>query len=138
MLDKSPPCDEVMHRFADFIGDENLLAHNASFDKRFLDAELTNISRDYQGKFACSLLISRRLYQDAPDHKLGTLVKYNNIESEGTFHRALFDAEMTAKLWLKMLYDIDDKVSGNSVPFTLIEKLAKTAKKDVNKFLAKW
>jgi DNA polymerase-3 subunit epsilon len=138
MLEKSSPCHEVMERFANFIGDENLLAHNASFDKRFLDAELANISRSYQGNFACSLLISRRIYQDAPNHKLGTLINYKNIDNTGTFHRALFDAEMTAKLWMKILNDIDEQINVENVSFTLIEKLAKTAKKDINKFLAKW
>lgn len=31
-LSKAPPCDEVMEQFAGFIGDHNLVAHNASFD----------------------------------------------------------------------------------------------------------
>ena len=66
MLADAPSCEEVMHKFADFIGDYNLVAHNASFDKRFLDAELARISRTYSGKFACSMLVARRLYQDAP------------------------------------------------------------------------
>jgi DNA polymerase III subunit epsilon len=32
MLKDAPPCNEVMHRLADFIGGYNLVAHNASFD----------------------------------------------------------------------------------------------------------
>ena len=79
MLSKAAPCDEVMERFADFIQGQNLVAHNASFDKRFLDSELKRISRGYQGQFACSLLLSRRLYQTAPNHKLGTLVAIKEL-----------------------------------------------------------
>ena len=62
MLKDAPPCKEVMHEFADFINGYNLVAHNASFDKRFLDAELDKISRSYSGQFACSMLMSRRIY----------------------------------------------------------------------------
>ena len=32
MLKDAPPCNEVMHRLADFIDGYNLVAHNASFD----------------------------------------------------------------------------------------------------------
>jgi len=138
MLVDAAPCDEVMAQFADFIGDDNLLAHNASFDKKFLDAELSNISRQYSGRFACSLLVSRRINIDAPNHKLGTLIRYKDIPADGDFHRALFDAEMTAKLWLAMLEDIETKISHEFVPFELIKKLSKTPKNDVNKLLAKW
>ena len=81
MLIDAAPCDEVMARFSDFIGNDNLVAHNASFDKRFLDAELVRIFRNYQGTFACSLLVARRIYQDAPNHKLGDLIRYKNIPS---------------------------------------------------------
>ena len=136
MLSTAPPCSEVMARFSDFIQGQNLVAHNASFDKRFLDSELQRISSNYNGTFACSLLISRRLYQAAPNHKLSTLIKYKNIISNGSFHRALFDSEMTAKLWLAMLDDIKIQTKMNEVPFALVQKLAKTAKADVSKLLA--
>ena len=119
MLTTAAPCNEVMDRFTDFIGNDNLVAHNASFDKRFLDAELSRISRSYRGKFACSLLVSRRIYPLAPNHKLATLINYKNIQSNGGFHRALYDSEMTAKLWLAILADIQGQ-------------------KDISKLLAKW
>jgi len=135
MLSKAAPCDEVMHKFVDFMGNSNLVAHNASFDKRFLDAELSRISRTYNGHFACSLLVSRRLYQDAPSHKLGSLITYKNIPSEGGFHRALFDSQMTAKLWMTMLQDISQRTAAQKVPFRLIQKLEKTPKYAVHKLL---
>ena len=40
MLRKADSCSNVMYRFGDFILNSNMLAHNASFDKRFLDSEL--------------------------------------------------------------------------------------------------
>jgi len=135
MLSKAAPCNEVMEQFADFMGEHNLVAHNASFDKRFLDAELGRICRSYAGHFACSLLVARRLYQEAPNHKLGSLIAYKNIPSEGGFHRALYDSEMTAKLWMAMLDDISQRITAKDVPFRLIQKLAKTPKNGVNKLL---
>ena len=48
MLAQARPCGEVMRDFAEFITGYNLVAHNASFDKRFLDAELARISTFYR------------------------------------------------------------------------------------------
>ncbi|NQY48617.1 MAG: 3'-5' exonuclease [Colwellia sp.] len=138
MLNEAAPCDEVMARFADFIQGYNLVAHNASFDKRFLDSELKRISRDYDGQFVCSLLLSRRLNQSAPNHKLGTLINYKGIASNGSFHRALYDSEMTAKLWLAMLEDIQEKAAIDDVPFSLVQKLTKITKANVGNFLANY
>jgi len=138
MLSTAAPCHEVMDRFADFIQGQNLVAHNASFDKRFLDSELKRISRGYDGQFACSLLVSRRLNQTAPNHKLGTLINYKGIASNGSFHRALYDSEMTAKLWLAMLEDIQEKANIDEVPFSLIQKLTKASKANVGKLLANY
>ncbi|MDQ6992035.1 MAG: 3'-5' exonuclease [Mariprofundus sp.] len=135
MLKNAAPCAEVMAEFADFIGDHNLVAHNASFDKRFLDAELARISRDYAGTFACSMLVARRIYQDAPNHQLGTLIEHLKIPVKGTFHRALFDSEMAGQLWLTMLDKIAAHRSRSSIPFSLLQKLAKTPKKSVEKLL---
>jgi len=138
MLVDAAPCEDVMHRFADFIQGYNLVAHNASFDKRFLDAELMRIGRGYEGEFSCSLLVARRIFQDAPSHKLGELIKYANIPSDGGFHRALFDSEMTTKLWLVMLDEIKSRYSLASIPFQLVQKLAKTPKKSVDSFLRRY
>ena len=138
MLRKAAPCNEVMARFSEFIQGQNLVAHNASFDKRFLDSELKRISSDYDGQFACSLLLSRRLNQAAPNHKLGTLINYKGIASNGSFHRALYDSEMTAKLWITMLDDIQQQTGINEVPFSLIQKLSKTPKANIAKLLANY
>jgi DNA polymerase-3 subunit epsilon len=138
MLSKAAPCSEVMERFASFIQGQNLVAHNASFDKRFLDSELQRVSSGYNGQFACSLLVARRLYQSAPDHKLGTLIHYKGIASNGSFHRALFDSEMTAKLWVVMLEDMKQLTHLDEVPFSVVQKLSKTPKKNVVKFLSSY
>jgi len=138
MLVDADSCEAVMNRFADFIGDDNLIAHNASFDQRFLDAEFERIGRDYSGGFSCSLLLSRRIFQDANSHKLGELVRFANIESSGEFHRALYDSEMTAKVWMKMLEDIGERYGLFDISFELIKKLTKTPKKGIDKLLSSY
>ena len=135
MLQTAPPCDEVMAQFADFIGDHNMVAHNASFDRSFLDAELSLINRQYSGLFACTMLLARRLYQDAPNHKLGGLVEFKNIPNDGVFHRALADSEMTTKLWLMMLEDISDQYDLSTLSFAQMLKLSRMPKAAVQKFL---
>tara|TARA_R110002072_G_scaffold159520_1_gene310587 strand:+ start:571 stop:1200 length:630 start_codon:yes stop_codon:yes gene_type:complete len=137
MLSGADSCAAVMRRFSDFIQDDNLVAHNASFDKRFLDAEFSRISTTYRGEFSCSLLATRRIFQAAPNHKLGTLVEYNNIESSGGFHRALYDSEMTAHVWNKMLLSIENNYSLDEVSFELIQKVNRTPKKQIHKLLTK-
>jgi len=136
MLKDAQPCAQVMADFAQFIGNSNLLAHNASFDKRFLDAELKRINTSYSGQFTCSLLVARRVFQAAPNHKLGTLVDYCQIESTGDFHRALYDSQMTAQLWLAILQDIRTRYRLTEVPFALMQTLCKTPKKAVAHLLA--
>lgn len=137
MLQDAQPAEQVMAEFADFIEDFNLVAHNASFDSKFLTSELARIERPSSQAFACSLLVARRLYQDAPNHKLGTLVRFKNLPTDGTFHRALADAEMTTHLWLTMLEDMNNRYGIKPVDFSLMQKLGKTAKGAVHPFLLK-
>jgi DNA polymerase-3 subunit epsilon len=136
MLRSAPPCNEVMAEFADFVRGFNLVAHNASFDARFLEAEFERIQRHADGLFACSMLAARRIYPEAPNHKLGTLVSYKDLPNDGTFHRALADAEMTAHLWLSMLLEIQSNHPFEAVPFCVMQKLSCTSKAKVSSFLA--
>lgn len=137
MLADAPPCQDVMRAFARFLGNHAVVAHNASFDRRFLAAEFARIGKPVANRFACSMLIARRLYQDAPNHKLGTLVRYRGIRHDGTFHRALADAEMTARLWLAMLDDIRDGYALGAPSFTLMQQLARAPKSAVATLLGR-
>lgn len=138
MLAQAASCRDVMSDFADFIGNDNLIAHNASFDRRFLEAEFRRIDRQYSGEFACSLLLSRRIFQDAPSHSLGNLVDFINTSTGGGFHRALYDAQMTAKLWTAMLDNIGERYGLFDLSFEQIQVLSKTPKKNINKCLLSW
>ncbi|MDD5287355.1 MAG: 3'-5' exonuclease [Desulfuromonadaceae bacterium] len=136
MLSKAPDITDVMKKLKRFISNHHLVAHNASFDSRFLDAEFSRINHRRNSEFACSMLISRRVYQDAPNHKLETLVRYKNLKTDGIHHRALADAEMTAHLWLRIIEDIKANYCRSDVTFGLMQQLGKTPKKKVHQFLA--
>ena len=128
MVQSAPPCEEVMEQFAEFIGDYPLVAHNASFDLKFLDSELKFIGMSRRNDITCSMLTARRVYPDAPNHQLGTLVRYCGVYTDGTFHRALADAEMTGRLWISMIEKIKNTFGVNHITFDLMQKLSRISK----------
>jgi DNA polymerase-3 subunit epsilon len=137
MVEAAPPCEEVMELFAEFISGHPLVAHNASFDRRFLDAELGLIGRSRTSSMACSMLAARRVYPHAPNHQLGTLVRYCGIYTDGTFHRALADAEMTGHLWIAMIEAIKDTFGVNLVSFDIMRNLSRINKAKASAYLSK-
>lgn len=131
MIRKAPPVVEVMSALSEFVGDLPLVAHNASFDSKFLDAEWSRVNQRRHQEFACSMLLARRIYPDAPNHKLGSLVSHLGLPSAARHHRALADAEMTAHLWVKMVTDIKQQYSLNAVPHEFLRALQKTPKAQI-------
>ena len=137
MIRRAPPAHDVMAELAEFIGELPLVAHNASFDRKFLDAELSYIGRQRRQEMVCSVLVSRRIYPEAPSHKLGELVRYVGLPTDGIYHRALADATMTAQLWLRMQEDINSRYGLNSVPFRLMQALQRVPKRSVAAYFAR-
>lgn len=131
MLATAPSIKEVMALLKKFIEDHQLVAHNAAFDLRFLDAELARLKINRKNEVVCSLLSSRRIYPEAPNHKLETLVRYKNLKTDGIHHRALADAEMTAHLWIALIDDIKNVYGLKTIPFELMQKITKTPKNKV-------
>ena len=138
MLSCAPPVAEVMANFARFIEGHPLAAHNASFDSRFLDAELSRLRLSRGLPFACTLLLSRRVYPEAPAHNLETLVRYKRLTARGPHHRALADAEMAAQLWLGMVADIKEGYGIAEISLELMLGLAKVAKAAAPGYLQKF
>ena len=137
MLDQAPQPDEVFPELYRFIDGSVMVAHNASFDRSFLDMELAQVGYARQQPFLCSMRIARRLYQNAPNHKLGTLVKYAKVPVTGTFHRALADAEMTALLWLEMMTLLRRHYRISEIGLHLLLQLEKKAIKQTESWLRK-
>ncbi len=135
MLGKAPRALEVMRRFASFIEGCPLVAHNASFDGKFLDAEFERAGLVRRHPFCCSLLVARRLYPEAPNHRLETLVRYKGLEVGDSFHRALDDSQMTARLWIRMLEEIRRDYGLAQVDFDLMQRLGRTPRRQIVHFL---
>lgn len=106
MVAAAPSAAEVMAEAARFVGDAPLVAHNAAFDRQFWQAELARCGLPALQPFACTVLLSRRLYPQAPNHRLGTLVDYHGLPRTGQAHRALADAEMAAALLGRIRHDL--------------------------------
>lgn len=123
MIRSAPPVAKVMHEVADFVGDYPLVAHNASFDCKFWDAELARINRSRRQEFACSLLLSRRLLPQAPSHKLGALIEFAQLPVAGRYHRALADAEMAASLLLRLEAELQSRYQVRDVSHALLRKI---------------
>jgi DNA polymerase-3 subunit epsilon len=104
MLADAPPAAAVMREVAEFTRGLPLVAHNAAFDRSFWEAEmaLAGLPPDPAHRFACTLLLSRRLWPEAPDHKLGTLVSWAGLTRDGRAHRAMSDADVTAQLLIRL------------------------------------
>jgi len=136
MLKGEACCEEVMAEFSAFIDGHNIVAHNASFDKRFLDFELKRANRSYDGACCCSLLVSRRVFQDSPNHKLQTLVSHAGIPEIGSFHRALADAEMTAHLWMAMIDRICQQYGISMISFDQLRELSRVDKLYAHRYLS--
>lgn len=106
MVQAAPPAAQVMAEAARFVGDTPMAAHNAAFDRRFWQAELALAGLAAPHPFICTVMLSRRLYPDAPSHRLGDLASYHRLPSTGQAHRALADAEMAAHLLGRMQDDL--------------------------------
>lgn len=137
MIRRAPPAAQVMQEVADFVGDRPLVAHNASFDCKFWDAELARIERSRRQEFVCSLLLSRRIFPLAPSHKLGALVEYANLPVAGRYHRALADAEMAASLLLRLEDELRDRHAVNDVSVELLRTIQRVPKAQLTRCLAR-
>jgi len=136
MVRSAPSAGEVMRDVSDFVGDMPIVAHNASFDAKFWDAELGRIQRRRQQDFVCSLLLSRRLLPLAPSHKLGVLVEYANLPVAGRYHRALADAEMAASLLLRLEDELRLRHQVPRVSVDLLRQIQRASKAQLSRCLA--
>jgi DNA polymerase-3 subunit epsilon len=108
MLADAPSAASVMREAAAFTRGCAMVAHNASFDRNFWQAEmaLAGCEPDPAHEFACTVLLARRLYPESPNCKLGTLAQFHELPATGRAHRALADAQVTAHLLLRMQRDL--------------------------------
>jgi DNA polymerase-3 subunit epsilon len=106
MIAAAPHAAQVMAEASRFVAGRPMAAHNASFDRRFWKAELERIDHPAPQAFACTLLLSRRLYPQAPNYRLGSLAAFHALPTSGRAHRAMADAEVAAALLGRIRSDL--------------------------------
>lgn len=108
MLVEKPTIDRVLPAFAEFCGQDILVAHNANFDFQFLLSDIVRLEAPApKGVILDTCNIARKVLPGLPNYKLGTLVQHLNIDSSN-FHRAEEDATYCGKLFIKII----EKMSG--------------------------
>ena len=140
MLAHAPPADEVMRQVMAFTAGCPLVAHNAAFDRGFwrAEAERAGCTPDPAHDFACTVRLSRRLYPQAPNHRLGTLAAWLRLSDNGRAHRALADATTTAQLLLRLQDELQQRLQGPLPSHALLCDLQATATAQVERCLARW
>ncbi len=138
MVRAAPPAARVIAEFADFVGGHPLAAHNASFDRKFLDAEYARIGRVRGRDFACTMLLARRVYPQAPDHKLGTLVRFAGLPRAARAHRALADAEMAASLLANLEREIASRFGLASVTHDMLRAAQVASRFELGECIARF
>jgi DNA polymerase III epsilon subunit family exonuclease len=98
-LRAAPEAGHALAEFLEFIGDDELVAHNADFEASFLRAATR---RRFRAEILDSLELARIVLPEAQGHSLGKLGALLGLEHR-RLHRALADAELGARLWLTLL-----------------------------------
>lgn len=138
MVASAPDAATVMADANRFVGAAPLVAHNASFDRKFWEAELSRAGERASQPFACTMLVARRLYPQAPSHKLGVLVDYHHLPKAGRAHRALADAEMAASLLGQIQHDLRSRHGVARPDHALLMALQRCAKPAVPALMAQY
>ncbi|WP_338754061.1 PolC-type DNA polymerase III [Bacillus sp. FJAT-52991] len=109
LVENAPEVEEVLQKFKEWTADAILVAHNASFDMGFLQVgyERYKIEKA-MNPVIDTLELARFLYPSMKNHRLNTLAKKFDVELT-QHHRAIYDAEATGYLMLKMLQDASEK-----------------------------
>ena len=104
-LSKEPVFADIADAFVTFIGDAKLVIHNASFDMKFLNAELKwcgkpQLDRD---RAVDTLAIARRKFPGAQASLDALCRRFNIDNSARELHGALLDSEILADVYLELI-----------------------------------
>ena len=109
MLVDAPEVDDVLQEFYEWMGNDILVAHNATFDIGFLNTGLQKINIEpLDNAIIDTLELARFLFPELGNHRLNTLCNHLDIELV-QHHRAIYDAEATGYLFWKFLKLLQEK-----------------------------
>lgn len=110
MLEAAPTFASIAEDAMGYLEGRVFVAHNVSFDHSFLKREFNEVGIKFLPKKLCTVRLSRKLIPEAPSYGLGRLCGFMGIAIKDR-HRAMGDAEATAKLFtMLMARDKDDVV----------------------------
>ena len=99
----APFFSELVDKIENVIGDSVISAHNLGFDNSFLKYEFFRTGREpLSNHKICTLKLARRLYPSLKSKSLSSVTQYLRIKNSNA-HRALADAEVTARALIKMI-----------------------------------
>ena len=114
MVADAPKEGEALRAFIDFCGSESavLVAHNDAFDMAFLAAAASRNNITYSFSSVDTVSISRAIFTDSSNHKLGSIAKYLKLP-EFNAHRAIDDAKILAQIFMIMLERLSERGAEN-------------------------
>lgn len=104
-LRDKPPFAAVAAGFVAFLGDARLIAHNAAFDVRFLDAEFARIGlpRIDPARVIDTRALALARFPGAPASLDALCRRFGVDNSARTKHGALLDSEILAEVYLELI-----------------------------------
>ena len=90
-LASAPPFEEVALEIEELLKDALFVAHNARFDYSFVRQEFKRLGMAFKRPYACSVLLSRRLFPRHRRHNLDAIIERFGFVCESR-HRAYDDA----------------------------------------------
>lgn len=103
-LEGKPKFAEVARDILDFIGDAPLIAHNATFDFGFMDAEFARIGLPKldRARMIDTLALAKARFPGMPN-SLDALCRRFDIDlSQRTTHNALLDCKLLAEVYVEL------------------------------------
>ena len=128
--------DKIADEFLDFIKGKKLIIHNADFEVRFLNGELSAINKNKLDKklVVDSLEVARNKFPGT-SNSLDALCKKFNIDlSKRTKHNALLDCELLREVYINLL---DVKEPKFNLTDAVLENNINNKEKDYNKDILK-
>ena len=101
----SPIFAAIVGEFFEFIEDAPLVIHNADFDMRFLNMEVSRLGHPPfpLERALCTLKLTRRKYPGAPASLDALCQRFRVDNSNRTLHGALLDAQLLAEVYMELL-----------------------------------
>ncbi|MEN5052788.1 DNA polymerase III subunit epsilon [Brevundimonas naejangsanensis] len=100
----APKFHEVVDDLMEFLGDAPLIAHNANFDRNFIDFEIGRIGRKPppQDRWIDTLALAQKRFPGMANSLDALCKRYKISLVERTLHGALIDARLLAEVYLEL------------------------------------